>query len=283
MAAGCSGLERRILPQQNTNLTTAVPLHNNASLSTPTSPTPPPQPVTLAAFSDGGTQDSAVVQPATVGVVAVDSNMLTNENMEGITLEALLSLAFANNPAVKELAATTQIAAGYRTQVGLYANPLLGYQGQQLADAGTDQHLIFVQQQIITGGKLELNRAVLNEAVRAQLQELEAQKLRVTTDIKTAYYDCVRIQKQLRAIDQFSSLLKQGVSAAETRFNCMLGTPASATISLILASSDAVSCLRSSSSCFSCTWVCNKSILEPSPAVTRFSAALTPCFSSDEN
>ncbi len=223
MAAGCNGLERR-MPNPNTNLTSAAPLHNNASPSTPTSPMPPPQPVTLAAFSDGGTEDSAVVQPATVDVVAVDAPMLTNENLDGVTLEALLSLAFANNPAVKELAATTQIAAGYRTQVGLYANPLLGYQGQQLADAGTDQHLIFVQQQIITGGKLELNRAVLNEAVRAQLQELEAQKLRVTTDIKTAYYDCVRIQKQLMAIDQFSSLLKQGVSAAEKRMNAGEGS-----------------------------------------------------------
>ncbi|MFN7731017.1 MAG: hypothetical protein ACK5OB_03890, partial [Pirellula sp.] len=76
-----------------------------------------------------------------------------------VTLDDLLSLACANNPAIRELAATTQIAAGYRTQVGLYSNPILGYQGQQLADAGTDQHLVFVEQQIITGNKLQLNRA----------------------------------------------------------------------------------------------------------------------------
>jgi cobalt-zinc-cadmium efflux system outer membrane protein len=143
---------------------------------------------------------------------------------DGATLEELLSLAFANNPAIKELAATTQIAAGYRTQVGLYANPMLGYQGQQLADAGTDQHLLFVQQQIITGDKRALNRAVLNEAVRAQVQELEAQKLRVATDIKTAYYDSLRIQEQLASIDQFFELLKQGVNAAEKRMQAGEGS-----------------------------------------------------------
>lgn len=39
----------------------------------------------------------------------------------------------------------------------------------------------------------------------------------MTTDIKSAYYDCVRIQKQLSAIDQFSKLLEQGVGAAKKR------------------------------------------------------------------
>jgi cobalt-zinc-cadmium efflux system outer membrane protein len=170
--------------------------------------------------------------PASQGNVCLASAVTQNGSEEiildtaspGTSLEDLLSFAFANNPAIKELAATTQIAAGYRTQVGLYANPTLGYQGQQLADAGTDQHIVFVQQQFITGGKLQLNRAVLNEAVRAQLQELEAQKLRVATDIKTVYYDSIRIQQQLSAIEQFAGLLQQGVNAAEQRMQAGEGS-----------------------------------------------------------
>lgn len=172
---------------------------------------------------------SVEVEPATVALAsAVVQEDLQQENWlqlpAPVGLEELLDLAFSNNPALKELTATTQIAAGFRTQVGLYANPMLGYQGQQLAAEGTDQHLVFVQQQIITGGKLGLNRAVLNEAVRAQLQELEAQKLRVATDIKAVFFDCVRIQKQLSAIDQFSVLLQQGVSAAEKRMQAGEGS-----------------------------------------------------------
>ena len=49
------------------------------------------------------------------------------------------SLALGNNPTIQELMATTQKAAGFRTQVGLRANPTVGYQGNQLADQGTDQ------------------------------------------------------------------------------------------------------------------------------------------------
>lgn len=239
MAVGCTGLERHIRSSENASAYTSprseavAPNLQSDPVSQSTTGTNAlsdqdhasrSQPVSQAAYAQQSTQAAGVVEPASVDVVTVDPATSNEAIADGATLEELLSLAFANNPAIKELAATTQVAAGYRTQVGLYANPILGYQGQQLADAGTGQHLAFVQQQIITGNKLELNRAVLNEAVRAQLQELEAQKLRVATDIKTAYYDSVRIQKQLASIEQFSGLLKQGVSAAEKRMQAGEGS-----------------------------------------------------------
>ena len=102
----------------------------------------------------------------------------------GLTLEAIESIALANNPTIAELVATTQKAAGFKTQVGLRANPIIGYQATQLADRGTDQHTVFISQTIITADKLALNRSVLNEALRAQLMQLEAQKYRIATDIR---------------------------------------------------------------------------------------------------
>lgn len=134
-----------------------------------------------------------------------------------LTLQDIESLAFSNNPAIRELAATTQKAAGYRYQVGLKANPTLGYQGQQLADEGTDQHLAFLEQEFVTGGKLELNRVVLNETLRAQLMELEAQKLRVATDVRIKFYEALAAQQRLRLISDFQSLTDKGVEMAELR------------------------------------------------------------------
>lgn len=165
-----------------------------------------------------GGEESSFVQTVAAVIQPADATETQEDAVwTYASLEELLSLAFENNPAIKELAATTRIAAGHRTQVGLYANPIMGYQGQQFLAAGTDQHLIFIEQQIITGDKLQLNRSVLNEAVRAQLQELEAQKLRVATDVKTRYVDCIRFQQQLCAVDEFSIQLCQGVIAAENR------------------------------------------------------------------
>lgn len=133
------------------------------------------------------------------------------------TLDELIALALSNNPAIKELAATTQKAAGFRTQVGLYANPVVGYQAQQLADRGTDQHLIFAEQEFVTADKLGLNRNVQNEALRAQLQEMEAQRIRVTTDIRTRYYEALGYQKQLELIQEFRKQLDKGYELAQLR------------------------------------------------------------------
>ncbi len=133
----------------------------------------------------------------------------------GLTLEQIESIALANNPTIAELVATTQKAAGFKTQVGLRANPSIGYQATQLADQGTDQHAVFISQTIITADKLALNRSVLNEALRAQLMQLEAQKYRIATDIRVAFYDALAAQLRVNLIRDFQSVADTGVDLAE--------------------------------------------------------------------
>ncbi|WP_345327521.1 TolC family protein [Novipirellula rosea] len=138
-----------------------------------------------------------------------------SEQPVGLTLEAIESIALANNPTIAELVATTQKAAGFKTQVGLRANPMVGYNGTQIADQGTDQHTVFISQTIITGDKLALNRAVLNEALRAQLMQLEAQKYRIVTDIRITFYDALAAQQRVNLIRDFQSVADKGVDLAE--------------------------------------------------------------------
>lgn len=145
-------------------------------------------------------------------------------NSTSMTLEELEGIALANNPAIKELAATTQKAAGYRTQVTRKPNPTVGYQAQQLADQGTDQHLAFWEQEFVTGGKLKLNQQVLNAAVSAQLRELEAQRLRVTTDIRIRFYEALALQRQLELIAEFIDIAENGLKIAKLRKDAGEGT-----------------------------------------------------------
>lgn len=149
------------------------------------------------------------------------------ENASGIpriSLAELESLALANNPAIKELAATTQKAAGFRTQASLKPNPVVGYQGQQIADAGTDQHLVFAEQEFVTAGKLALGRRVQNEALRAQVREMEAQRLRVCTDLRILFSQALAFQRQLDLIHEFSSVTDKGLEIAEARKQAAEGT-----------------------------------------------------------
>ena len=134
-----------------------------------------------------------------------------------MTVDDLVALALSNNPSIKELAATTQKANGYKTQVGLRPNPVMGYQAAQLADRGTDQHVIFAEQEFVTANKLGLNRRVLNESLRTQLHELEAQKLRVATDIKIAFYQTLALQRQQDLIEEFLGVTERGFELTQKR------------------------------------------------------------------
>ncbi|TWU39853.1 Cobalt-zinc-cadmium resistance protein CzcC precursor [Novipirellula aureliae] len=141
-----------------------------------------------------------------------------------MTLADFEALALGNNPTIQELVATTQKAAGFRTQVGLRANPSIGYQANQLADQGTDQHTVFISQTIVTADKLALNRCVLNEALRAQLLQLEAQKYRVTTDINVKFYDALAAQQRIDQISDFLSVVDKGLDLAELRKKALEGS-----------------------------------------------------------
>lgn len=197
----------------------------DASSVTDVSPDEATPVIRLASATLDTSETQAVGKPAMATDVAPLLEAPELEPAAGtMTLDDFESLAFSNNPAIRELAATTQKAAGFRHQVGLKANPTFGYQGQQLADESTDQHLAFFEQEFVTGGKLELNRVVLNETLRAQLMELEAQKLRVATDVRIKFYEALAAQQRLQLISTFQSLTDQGVEMAELRYTAAEGS-----------------------------------------------------------
>jgi cobalt-zinc-cadmium efflux system outer membrane protein len=183
--------------------------------------------VTAVSFQDGG--DSAadgkyLVKSDSSYQVAPIISSITDYSGQGMTLADFESLALDNNPTIKELAATTQKADGYRTQVGLRPNPTMGYQGMQIADRGTDQHTAFIEQEFVRGGKLELNRRVLNESLRAQLLELESQKLRVQTDIRSKFFEALGAQRRMELISEFRHVVEKAEELAQLRADALEGS-----------------------------------------------------------
>jgi len=149
---------------------------------------------------------------------------VSDQSLQLMSLADFESLAMENNPTIQALAATTQKADGFRTQVGLRPNPTVGYQGMQLADRATDQHTAFIEQEFVRGGKLELNRQVLNETLRAQLMELDAQRLRVVTDVRSKFYDALGAQTRAELISEFRSVAEKGLEIAKLRREALEGS-----------------------------------------------------------
>lgn len=149
---------------------------------------------------------------------------ITTESADGLSLEAIEQMALANNPAIKQASAASARAGGIRTQVGLKPNPTFGYNGVQLADAGTDQHSLFIEQTFVRGDKLAWNRQVIGHDVNVMNWLVETQRERLRTDVRLAFYEALAAQKRLELSREFRSVAQKGVTVSEERVKGDVGT-----------------------------------------------------------
>src|SRR5580700_2680438 len=116
-----------------------------------------------------------------------------------ITLEELQQMALQNNPTFAQSAANIQAAEGRKQQSGLYPNPIVGYQGEEIRGGsfrGGEQGF-FVQQNIVMAGKLGLNRNIFEQEKKQAETEADEQKLRVVTNVKMSFIQALAAQQTL--------------------------------------------------------------------------------------
>src|SRR5262245_26757806 len=87
---------------------------------------------------------------------------------KALTLGDLEAMALRGNPTLAQAAAQVAASRGKAPQAGLYPNPTVGYVGDQMGAEGTAGELQggFVQQTIVTAGKLRLSRAKYGQEAR---------------------------------------------------------------------------------------------------------------------
>lgn len=134
-----------------------------------------------------------------------------------MTLAQFEELALQNNPTIGQASADINKANAIRDQVGRYPNPVLGYFGSQIADAGTDQHGVFFEQEIVRGGKLPINQQIMRHAIAARTAEAESQAFRVLTDVRTRFIVALAAQMEVKLTREFEVVATQGVEIATRR------------------------------------------------------------------
>ena len=138
-----------------------------------------------------------------------------------ITLEELQRMALQNNPTFAQSAANIQAAEGRKKQSGLYPNPSVGYQGEQIRGGsfhGGEQGF-FVQQEIVLGGKLGLNRKIFDQELKQAETEAEEQKLRVLTNVRMSYIQALPAQQSLELRQNLSKLADDAVETVHQLAN----------------------------------------------------------------
>jgi cobalt-zinc-cadmium efflux system outer membrane protein len=138
-----------------------------------------------------------------------------------ITLEELQQMALQKNPTFGQSAANMQAAEGRKKQSGLYPNLTVGYQGEQIRGGsfhGGEQGF-FVQQDIVLGGKLGLNRKIFEQELQQAETEAEEQKVRVVTNVRMSCIQALAAQQTLELRQNLSKLADDAVETSRQLAN----------------------------------------------------------------
>jgi cobalt-zinc-cadmium efflux system outer membrane protein len=133
----------------------------------------------------------------------------------GATLADLEQMALLGNPTLAQAAAAVDASRGKALQAGLYPNPTVGYRGENIGLAGTAGEFQggFVQQTIVTAGKLRLSRAKYNqEAYEAELLAL-SQQYRVLNGVRLRFWELLALR---RTIELYQGMLANAEEALRT-------------------------------------------------------------------
>jgi cobalt-zinc-cadmium efflux system outer membrane protein len=132
-----------------------------------------------------------------------------------LSLSDLETLAIRNNPTLRQTNDEIQRSAGQATQAGLYPNPSVGYQGEQIRGgsySGGEQGA-FVQQTIVLGGKLGLRRQVYRTQQRENEMGMKEQRERVIGDVDRLFYAALAAQEAVKIREDS---LRLAADAAQT-------------------------------------------------------------------
>jgi cobalt-zinc-cadmium efflux system outer membrane protein len=116
-----------------------------------------------------------------------------------LDLISLEQLALENNPTLVQAGAQISVSRGKALQAGLYPNPTLGYQGELIGVNGTagDFQGGFVQQTIVTAGKLRLSRDKYHQEAREAAILALGQQLRVLNGVRTQFYELLAAKRMI--------------------------------------------------------------------------------------
>jgi outer membrane protein, heavy metal efflux system len=115
------------------------------------------------------------------------------------TLEDAQHVAGESNPTLRQAEAEIRAAKARTQQAGLYPNPTIGYAGDEIRGGSNNGgiHGFYVEQTVVTGGKLGKERRVFELESRLARLEAKEQNLRVENAVKTAYYRVLAAQELL--------------------------------------------------------------------------------------
>ena len=139
-----------------------------------------------------------------------------------LTLRQLEDMALANNPTVQQAQAGVDAARGRARQAGAWPNPTVGYVGEEIAPGEIIQrgaHGVFVDQTVVLGRKLRLNRNIFEREVEQAESVQERQQLRIASSVRTLFYDVLTTERRVDVLERLAQLATEAVQISRQLYN----------------------------------------------------------------
>ncbi len=139
------------------------------------------------------------------------------ENRAVLTLDDLEKMALAHNPTLAEAQAGVRASEGRKTQSHLYPNPTVGYEGREINGNPIyrwGEHGFFVEQPIVTAGKMGLSRRAFGAEEDEAKWAAAAQHDRVINAVRIAYYRMLGAQRRVELRGELDQLSHSAVVTA---------------------------------------------------------------------
>lgn len=139
-----------------------------------------------------------------------------------LTLSELEGLAVQTNPTLRAAQAGIDMARSRARQASSWPNPVVGYTAEEIKTGSGDprgQYGFFVEQSILLGGKLRLNRAVFERSADQADAELELQRQRVVSGVRIAFYRILTAERRVEVHERLAALVSEAVAITAQLFN----------------------------------------------------------------
>lgn len=139
-----------------------------------------------------------------------------------LTLPELEELALQKNPTMQQAQAAIDAARGRGREAAAWPNPVIGYSAEEITRNGTDprgEHGFFVEQTIPLGGKMRLGREVFTRAAERAEAELEQQRRRIVSGVRTLFYEAMTIQRRVEVQERLAALASEAVGITAQLYN----------------------------------------------------------------
>lgn len=139
-----------------------------------------------------------------------------------LTLDELERMALERNPTLAQAQADIRASEGRKIQAGLFPNPVIGYEGREISSRPIirgGEHGFFVQQSIVTAGKLGKSRKVFAQEQAQAESVAAAQRQRVLNAVRLAYCEALGAQEQVQVRSDLADVARRAVQTSGQLFN----------------------------------------------------------------